>query len=217
MFNGKKRLLRAAQLAMVFLTAGSAQAAVIRFDADPFGGTTVLQTPGRQVVGGELFIPTFDLATDVIAFDAAAFKVDPVVRFANDFATGLPVGGVNAIVLRNDDFDGVASNGRALNAVQSADLIAGRITEEGAGFFVYFNTALDLNRLVYSTDLSSSSADLKIVARFLDQAGQGGIDVLPQWSASNFTAVPEPATASLVLAGLAGLAIRRRRAANAAL
>ncbi|MBC7799162.1 MAG: PEP-CTERM sorting domain-containing protein, partial [Gemmatimonadaceae bacterium] len=134
---------------------------------------------------------------------------------ANSLAAGLPAGGVNVVVLRDDDFDGVAANGRALNAVQSADLIAGRIDEEGPGFFVYFNTALDLNRLVYSTDLSSSAADLKIVARFLDQTGQGGVDALPQWSAANFVAVPEPATALLMLAGLAGLAVRRGRTPTA--
>ena len=35
---------------------------------------------------------------------------------------------------------------------------------QGPGFFIYFNSGLDLPRLVYSTDLSDNTADLKVLA-----------------------------------------------------
>ena len=205
------------RLAAVLLTVSSAsQAAVFNFDTDPFAGSTALETPGRQVVANELFIPNFNFSADVISFNAAVFGVGPNVGFFNGVASAVPPGGRNVIVLQDLD-DGDATNGQSLNAIQSANLIAERVSQPGAGFYVYFNTGLNLNRLVYSTDLDSPTADLKIIARFTDQTGEDGIGALSQYSAANFAFVPgpaafvpEPASIGLMVAGLAGMVLRRR-------
>lgn len=203
------RFARCAAVGLLMLF-GPAQAAVITFDTDPFEGTDALTTPGRQIVGNELFV-TFDVASDVFAFDAGVFGVGDTVLFANDVVGNLPSGGVNVIVLQTIE-DPMAAG-------IAANLIAAQITSPGPGFFVYFNTGLDLPRLVYSTDLSDNAADLKILARMTNLTGQTGRDALPNFTASNFdiiaAAVPEPSSMTLMAAGLlsigGGLLRRRRR------
>jgi hypothetical protein len=168
------------------------------------------------VVGGELFIADFDPTVDIIRVDPNVFKIDPAVNFFNGLASDLSTGGLNVIVLQDIDADGNPANGVLNNAVLSADLIAARVTEPGAGFFVYFNTGLNLNRLVYSTDLSSSASDLKIIARFTGDKGADAIAALPQFSATTFqAAVPEPAAWAMMIMGfgLVGGAARRRTGA----
>jgi hypothetical protein len=150
------------------------------------------------VVGGEFFI-SFNTATEGFVFDGPAFGLSEL-RFANG-----PIGSIasdaNVVVLQTTDNDNdpltpfVAGN--------AADLLASRITNPGPGLFIYFNSSLNLPRLVYSDDLSSNSADLKILARMLNlngQSGQASINELPNFTASNFAladeaAVPEPSSA----------------------
>lgn len=196
------------------LTSTSASAAEFRFDRDPFRGSTALVTPGRQVVGiNEQSIPVFDLTTDVASFVLPAFgyAIGDDIAFFSGFASALPAdGGLNVIVLQDIDFDGNPANGNALNAGQAATLIANAINEPGAGLFVYFNTALSVNRLVFSTDLADPTADLAILARFLNQSGAAGIDALPLYQESNFATVPAPAALALFGLGLLGLRLRRR-------
>jgi hypothetical protein len=67
--------------------------------------------------------------------------------------------------LGNADGDGDPSNGIVLNAGLAANLIANTVNAPGSGFFIYFNSGLDLPRLVFSTDLSAPTADLKVLAR----------------------------------------------------
>lgn len=204
---------RALALAAAFgALATGAQAATFRFDTDPFAGSTALSTPGRQIVGGERFIPTFDLENDRIEVTTDAFDIEPVIAKFAGFAADLPDAPFNFVVLRNLDADDNAGNGNLMNAGLAANLIAARLSTAGAGFFMYFNTGLNLTRLVYSTDLSSSTADLKVIARFQGQAGQVGVDALSSGGVE-LAAVPEPATWSLLIAGfgLAGAAMRRAR------
>ena len=118
------------------------------------------------------------------------------VHFANGLANTVPTSGANVIVLQNLDDD--ANPQTPFGASNAADLIASRITTPGPGFFIYFNQSLDLPRLVYSTDLSSSDSDLKILARMLNLNGPNGQNVIPTFTAANFeittttTAAPEP-------------------------
>src|SRR3954462_11328529 len=151
--------------AALSLFSAAASANTFRFDTDPFAGTNVLNTPGRQVVGGENFI-SFSISQDVFSLESTVFGVAGPVNFANASAANLSGQGLNVVVLESFDNDNNAAT--PFGAGNAADLIAGRITTPGAGFFIYFNQGLDLPRLVYSTDLSSSSADLKILARMLN-------------------------------------------------
>ena len=175
------------------------------FNADPFAGTPVLNVPGRQIVGGEDFI-SFSIANDTFSLDANVFGVDPAIHFASGSAATLPTSGVNVVVLQ--DFDNDANPLTPFGAGQAADLIASRITTDEPGFFIYFNQSLDLPRLVYSTDLGSSDADLKILARILNLNGQEGRNAMPTFTAENFeitsaSPVPEPSSTVMILSMLA--------------
>jgi PEP-CTERM motif len=205
-------------IAAILLLSGSAcqraEAAVFQFNEDPFAGTTALNTPGRQIIGGERFLPVFDIANDQLAFHPARFGTVGGFQFFNGLAGDIPPSGINLVVLRSFDFDGDPNNGNQLNAGQAATLVANAITESQHGFFVYFNSGLDLPRLVFSTDLGSADADLKIIARFTGLNGAVGRAAMADFSAANFGNVPEPESWALLIAGfgLTGAIARRRRA-----
>jgi hypothetical protein len=212
----RNAFLHVASVIVAMAIGAPAGAATFVFDQDPFAGTTALTTPGRQIVGGEPSI-NFSTAADVFAFDPAVFGAGDQVLFANDLAGNLPTSGRNIVVLETFDNDGDAAT--AFGAGTAAGLIAAQVTTDGPGFFVYFNSGLNLPRLVYSTNLSDSTADLKILARMVNLSGQSG--ELANFSAANFrflTAVPEPASWTMLILGfglVGGLArrnARRRRA-----
>jgi len=209
-------------LASALLTLGTtSNATTFTFDSDPFAGTTALTTPGRQIVANEQFI-SFNPGTDVFAFDPAVFGVANQIHFVNGAAGNLPSGGVNVVVLESFDDDNNPLT--PFGAGNAASLIAQRISTPGAGFFVYFNQALNVPRLVFSTDLDDPTADLKVLARMTNLTGQDGRDALPEFTAANFAtiastaeaAAPEPATLLLMAAGAFGfVGIRRRIIATA--
>lgn len=142
---------------------------------------------GRQVIANEDFITDFDFANDVYRLDNAAFGIPVNTSFvavdATDPGAVIP-SGANVIVLLNSDDDNDPAT--TFNAGAAADQIANLVTEDGAGFFVYFNSSLQLNRLVYSTNLSDTGADLKVLSRQTDLLGQDAIDALANFTASNF-------------------------------
>jgi PEP-CTERM motif len=175
------------------------------FNTDPFEGSTALTTPGRQVVGDEVFI-TFNIATDVFSLGSPQFGVNKIL-FANDVVGNLPTNGVNTIVLQT--FDNDANPATPFAAGNAANLIAEQITSPGPGFFIYFNQGLDLPRLVFSTDLDDNTADLKILFRMTNLGGQPGRDAFPTFTESNFQ-VPLPGTFLLMGTGLAGFWLQRR-------
>ena len=192
----------------------AAHSTTFTFNTDPFAGTNVLNIPGRQLIGGEDFL-SFTTATDVYALDANVFGVGNTVHFANSRAETLPTTGVNVVVL--EDFDNDANPLTPFGAGNAADLIASRITSPGPGFFIYFNQSLNLPRLVYSTDLSSSDADLKVLSRMLNLFGAEGQNAMPTFTAANFeftgtSAAPEPASFPLMIgAGMLGACYVLRR------
>lgn len=175
----------------------AAPARTFTFATAPFAGTNVLNIPGRQLVGGEDFLP-FSIADDIFSMDSAAFGVGTPVHFVDSTAANLPTSGVNVVVLQ--DFDNDANPLTPFGAGNAADLIASKITEHGAGFFIYFNQSLNLPRLVYSTDLSSSNSDLKVLARMLNLTGPDGQNAIPRFTAANFeitggtNTAPEPSS-----------------------
>lgn len=195
-------------IALSTLAASVASAAEFNFASDPFAGSTALTTPGRQVIANnELFLPSFDLAADRFVFDNTFFAVGSTVSFANNFASALPTSGLNVVVIQDTDNDNNSST--AFNAGAAANIIASRINTPGAGFFIYWNSALNVNRLVYSTNLDDNTADLSVLARVTSPIGADAIATLPLFSASNFAIVPAPAGGALL--ALAGLAAARRR------
>jgi hypothetical protein len=117
---------------------------------------------------------------------------------------------VNVIVLETLDND--ADPTTPFGAGNAANLIAGQITSPGPGFFIYFNSGLNLPRLVFSTDLDDSTADLKVLFRMTNLSDQA--DALSTFTASNFAFVPEPSTLMLLaVAGMLGVGrttLRRR-------
>jgi hypothetical protein len=182
----------------------TAPAADINFINNPFAGSTALATPGRQVNGlGEQTLPQFNLLTDRFVFNTNAFPNITALAFVNSTALNLPTSGFNVIVLQDSDNDNNPAT--AFNAGTAATLIANQLTADSPGFFIYFNSSLNLNRLVYSTNLNSADADLAILARISSPNGQTAISALPQFSAANFATsdVPEPSTFALGAAGLA--------------
>ncbi len=193
-----------------------AHATIFTFATDPFAGSTALTTPGRQVVGNEISIPVFDFAADTLAFNTNFFDIPAGLSFFNGVVGDIPASGTNFVVLRTFDGDGDSGNGNQLNAGTAANLIAGQITAPGAGFFIYFNSGLDLPRLVYSTDLGSSDADLKVLARFTGLTGDAGRNAMSGFTAANIAAVPEPASWAMMIGGFAlvGGALRRREPAR---
>lgn len=184
-------------------------AATFRFDTDPFAGTNA-SNPGRQIIGNELFIPTFNVATDVFSFDPAVFNVSAPVDFLAVGGIPIQAGSPNVVIELLTDNDENPST--AFGAGTAANLIAAALNEPGAGFFIYFNSGLQLPRLVYSADLNDPTADLKILARLTDATGQTGIDRLSEFTAANFeiVAVPEPTGLAMAVPAMV-LAVRRRR------
>jgi hypothetical protein len=193
----------------------AADAAVISFLTDPFDGSTALTTPGRQVVGGEPSVD-FSIANDVFAFSPSAFGIN-TLQFANATIGNVPTSGANVVVLQTLDDDANAIT--PFGAGNAANLLAAQITASAPGFFVYFNQGLDLPRLVFSTDLSDNTADLKILARMTNLTGAGGQSALPTFTAQNFAiipaSVPEPSTLGLMGVVAAGWAARRAARSSA--
>lgn len=201
-------------IAFVALSA-TAHASTFTFDTDPFAGTNVRNDPGRQIVGGENFV-VFSPGQDVFSLDSKVFGVGGTVNFVNESAD-LPLpGGVNVVVL--ETFDDDNNPGTPFGAGNAANLIASKITTPGPGFFIYFNQSLDLPRLVYSTDLSDTNADLKILARMLNLTGAEGRNAMPDFTAADFaftpavSTVPEPSSFFMMLVvGVAGMSIYRSK------
>jgi hypothetical protein len=197
----------------------AAHATTFTFDKDPFAGTNVLNTPGRQIIGGEDFL-SFSTSRDIFSLESTVFGTGNTVNFVNSTAPNIPSSGVNIVVL--ETFDNDNNPLTPFGAGNAADLIASEITTPGPGFFVYFNQSLNLPRLVFSADLSDNNADLKVLARMLNLTGQDGRNALPTFTAANFaitttaTAAPEPSSLSMFGAfGLIGAGysvLRRKRA-----
>jgi hypothetical protein len=116
----------------VVLLAFSAAASpnTFRFDTDPFAGTNVLNTPGRQLVGGEDFI-SFSIAQDVFSLESTVFGVGSTADFVNAPAANLPAAGVNVIVLESFDDDNNPQT--PFGAGNAANLTANQITTPGPG------------------------------------------------------------------------------------
>jgi Ca2+-binding RTX toxin-like protein len=132
-------------------------------------------------------ITDFSFTDDRFVLDAASFGVAQAVSFVSLDANAMGASiasGANVIVLRNADNDGNPAT--AFNARSAATQIAGLTDGDRPGFFVYFNSVLQVNRLVFSSNLNDPNAPLQIIARLTDLTGQAAIDALARFSADNF-------------------------------
>ncbi len=170
-----------------FITTGAGRD-TITFDVNILGRGDVDRS-SRQVTGGEDFITDFTRGKDTINLDGEAFRIFGELNFVNALAEALAAAGANVIVLQNSDDDNDPTT--PFNAGSAANLIAEQVTEAGPGFFVYFNSGLGVNRLVYSEDLSDPTADLQIVARFTNEEGDDAIAALADFTAGDFAFVNE--------------------------
>ena len=165
---------------------GGAGADAFGYGGDPFGGRDV-SAPERQIIQEEDFINDFDFAEDRYLFNATDFDLVGDVNFAAvdanaEDASIAPGTNVVAVLNSNDAEDPNAP----FAAGTAADQIAELTSEDGAGLFSYFNSGLEVNRLVYSTNLNDANADLKVVSRQTDLIGSDAIDALNDFSADNF-------------------------------
>ena len=78
--------------------------------------------------------------------------------------------------------------GSFANARSAAQAIAdNQALTADAGVFIYHNATLGINRLVYSSDLSQGGA-FSVMANLANQGGDAGVALLPNYTASNFSA-----------------------------
>jgi Ca2+-binding RTX toxin-like protein len=166
------------------LTGGSGWDTFV-FDGPRFNNGAVTTTDGvRQVVNTPDVINDFNLWEDRVKIDASDFSINAGVKFFSGHAADIPENGINIIILQDTDND--ANPATPFNAGAAASLIAANLDTPGAGFFVYHNSALKIDRLVYSSDLSDANADISVVANFANLAGDAGIDALKQFQAHHF-------------------------------
>ncbi len=208
-----RQRLRGALFGMLFaLGIAPAGAATFTFAVNPLTGAPGVDPADgvRQVVGSaEVTLPAFSQGVDVFALRLDVFGVSAPVAFVSANAASLPPGGVNVVVLLDSDND--ANPATPFNAGTAANLIAAAIDVAGPGFFIYSNSGLGVNRLVFSSDLSVPTGDLAILARIATPTGADAVAALPGFTARDFVPVPAPAALPLLLAGLGMLGLVRRR------
>ena len=160
---------------------------IFAYAGDPFEGRDV-SAPEREIIAdNQDLITDFDFAEDKYRFNATDFDVNGDVNFAAvnanaEDATIAP--GTNVVAVLNSDND--SNPDTPFAAGTAANQIAELTSEDGAGFFSYFNSGLQLNRVVYSTNLNDASADLNVISQQTDLTGQDAIDALNNFSADNF-------------------------------
>ena len=165
---------------------GNSESDLFTYAEDPFAGQDV-SSPERQIIQNEDFITDFNFAEDKYRFSTNDFDVSGDVKFTavDANAEGASIApGTNVVSLLNSN--NAETPDAPFLAGAAVNQIAELTSEDGAGFFVYFNSNLEQNRVVYSTNLNDADADLKVISRQTDLIGQEAIAALGDFSASNF-------------------------------
>jgi hypothetical protein len=144
------------------------------------GGPVVENDHIRQVVNTPDIINDWDIYEDRIAIDASDFGVSKHLDLFSGSASDIPETGVNFVVLQDTDNDANAAT--PFNAGAAASLIAASLDTPGSGFFIYHNSALQINRVVYSSDLSDPNADISVVANLANVTGADALAQLAMFS-----------------------------------
>ena len=147
------------------------------FSGTPFTGTAVTAANGIQVFGKPDTIVDYQIGVDQFALDSSDLGINSI-QFQKGDAD--KIGNGNVIVLTTP-FAGAAGAAKAIadNANVTAD----------KGVFVYFNSTLNKERLVYSENLGTGGK-ISVLGNLDNQVGQTGIANLNSFSTADFTLVP---------------------------
>ena len=130
---------------------------------------------GIKVLGQPDIITDYTLGEDQFVLDKLDLGIDNIV-FQKGAAAQI-AGDGNVIVLQ----DAFVAAGAAARAIANNNNIQSK-----EGVFVYFNTTLGLNRVVYSKDLGNGG-DISVLANLDNQRGTTGVANLPNFSAIDFS------------------------------
>lgn len=119
-------------------------------------------------------ITDYQFGADRIQLSLADFGVEAPLTFAKGVTAEL---GDGNLIVQLDGFANVA--------LAAAAIAANEAITADAGFFVYFNTSLGFNRLVYSADLGDAG-DVTVLANFVDQTGPDGLAAIANFSLDDF-------------------------------
>lgn len=159
------------------------------FSGDPFNGTPVDTTDGeRAIVNTPDSTPDFDPRRDNLV---ARFGIERPRTFVNGTLEELQAAAAsgvraNTVVIQGTG-DADIDDGDVFLAGTAATAIAkSGVAAPGPGVFVYWNSNLQINRLVYSSDLSDPTADISILLNVDTVTGEQALDVLPHYRADTF-------------------------------
>ena len=147
------------------------------YNTDPFDGKTPVVTPGAKIAGVNApdTITDFDPSKDGFILNADVLGLKGF-SFANG-AVGDLKGSADVLVLQGQ----FANAGAAAQAIADNNALTG-----GAGVFVYHNSTLGINRLVYSSDLGGGGS-FSVLANLTNQGGDAGAALLSKYTANNFS------------------------------
>ncbi|MBW4662147.1 MAG: hypothetical protein KME15_26125 [Drouetiella hepatica Uher 2000/2452] len=158
------------------LTGGSGADAFV-FAGDVFAGATPIPagTTGIQFVNQPDVITDYAIGQDQFVFNAKDLNINSLT-FQKGVTTQIAADG--NFIIQLDPF---------INAATAARAIANNPTITAKeGVFVYFNTTLGINRLVYSQDLANGG-NISILANLTNQSGESGIASLNNFTTSDFS------------------------------
>ncbi|HEY9627827.1 MAG TPA: calcium-binding protein [Coleofasciculaceae cyanobacterium] len=146
------------------------------YDGNLFANGVAAQVgnTGINILNQPDIITDFNIAEDSFTLDAQALGIDSLVFQRGQSSQ---VANANVIVLT----DSFATAGDAARAIANNN----NITAD-AGVFLYFNTTLGLNRLVYSKDLAGGG-DISVLANLDNQRGATGQTDLARYTIANFS------------------------------
>lgn len=132
---------------------------------------------GINVLNQPDIIADYTIGEDQFVFDRLDLGLDSLV-FQQGISSQIAADG-NAIAL----LDPFPAAGAAARAIANNDTIT-----SGAGVFVYFNSTLGINRLVYSKDLANGG-DISVLTNLNNQRGEAGLTSLSAFSGADFALI----------------------------